>query len=439
MECYEVKAVHEPVDIMVEVPGSKSITNRALLMAVMAEGESVLNGVLFSDDSEYFLGALEELGFGIEIDREKKQVKVLGKGGDIPKKEASIYVGSAGTAARFLTAFLAMSDGVYEITSSEQMKRRPMKELLVVLETLGAEITYLEDAYTFPMRIEGIGRKTEKENCSTIVELNIDRSSQFLSALLMVAPLRFRKLSIQLTGKRSARAYVEMTEQMMKQFGHEGVTKIDENCYQVCSTGYTGRCYQVEPDVSAACYFYAMAAVTGGKAVVRHVSKDSLQGDMRFLDVLERMGCELIWEAQEGMPEEQLVVCGPENGILKGVHENLCNFSDQALTLGAIAPFADAPVTITGIGHIRGQESDRLEALCTELGKMGIRTESGNDYVTIFPQSPRAATIETYDDHRVAMSFAVTGLRCDGMVIRNPLCCKKTFPEYFQIMENIIQ
>lgn len=438
MERYEVKTVQKPLDITVEVPGSKSITNRALLMAAMAKGESVIKGVLFSDDSEHFLNALIELGFEVQVDRRKKEVKIKGTGGKIPKKNAKIFVGSAGTAARFLTAFLAMSDGTYEITSSEQMKKRPMKELLELLESLGAKITYMEENDTFPMKIEGLGNQIEKVGSST-VELNIDRSSQFLSAMLMVAPLRFEKLTICLTGERSARAYVEMTEQMMKQFGHPGVVKTDENCYRVEEAVYQGQQYQVEPDVSAACYFYAMAAVTGGKAVVAHVSKDSLQGDMCFLDVLERMGCTLNWGNKDGFVKEQLTVCGPKKGGLKGITQDFCNFSDQALTMAAIAPFANAPVTITGIGHIRGQESDRLQVICTELGKMGIQTKQDGDSVKIFPGSPKASQVETYDDHRVAMSFAIIGLRSAGVVIQNPLCCKKTFPEYFQIMENILQ
>lgn len=296
MKIYSVKPVDRPVAIEVEVPGSKSITNRALLMAAMGNGESVLRGVLFSDDSSYFLQALEKLGFEIEVREEERTVRIVGRGGQIPRKDTEVYVGSAGTAARFLTAFLAMSDGIYRVDSSEQMKRRPMRELLEALGQLGAKISYREEEYTFPMIIEGAGRdKAEKREASAAVELNIDRSSQFLSALLMTAPILFSSLKIRLTGSRSARSYVEMTEQMMKQFGHPGVKRLDENCYETVSGEYRARCYQIEPDVSAACYFYAMAAVTGGNAVVYHMRKDSLQGDMKFLKVLEQMGCTAAW------------------------------------------------------------------------------------------------------------------------------------------------
>lgn len=436
METYPVRTVQKPIDIMVEVPGSKSITNRALLMAAMGKGESELNGVLFSDDTRYFLQALKELGFVIRVEEEKKRVCIVGQGGKIPKKEAEVYVGSAGTAARFLTAFLAMGDGIYQVDSSEQMKKRPMKELLCVLEDLGVEISYQEERYNFPMQISGIGAKGSSYGQIAEVKLNIDRSSQFLSALLMVAPLRFESLTVRLTGKRNARSYVEITEQMMKQFGHPGVEK-DENCYQVNKADYLARNYRIEPDVSAACYFYAMAAVTGGRAMVYRMRKDSLQGDMKFLNVLEQMGCTLSWKP--GKDGEELWLTGPEGGRLRGVSEVFSDFSDQALTMAAVAPFADAPVVIRGIAHIRGQESNRIKVIQTELGRMGIKCEETEDSITIYPGEVQGAFVHTYDDHRVAMAFAITGLRAEGIQIENPSCCKKTFPEYFSVLNQILQ
>ncbi len=430
MEKYLVQKVSKPLHIEAEVPGSKSITNRALLMAAMCRGQSELNGVLFSEDSLYFLDALKQLGFFVEIEKAEKCVRILGQGGGTPKKEAKIFVGSAGTAARFLTAYLAMCDGRYEIDASEQMKKRPMQELLEALEQLGARITYLQEEYTFPMVIEGI----KQSAASASVALNIDRSSQFLSALLMAAPLRFGELTIDLTGTRSARSYVKMTEQMMKQFGHPGVRQIDADCYRVMQGDYQNRQYQIEPDVSAACYFYAMAAVTGGTAIVRHMRKDSLQGDMRFLDVLCRMGCTLSW-TEKG----QLMLKAPGQGMLKGVTASFSDFSDQALTAAAIAPYADSPVTIQGIAHTRGQESDRIAVICTELERLGIRCQEKEDGVTIYPGEVKGTTVKTYNDHRVAMAFAITGLSSEGVVIENPQCCKKTFPEYFQILNQIIE
>lgn len=451
MDTYQVRLLGEHPCISVTVPGSKSITNRALLMAAMAEGETVLTGILFSDDSRVFLRALQEMGFSVDIDEQEKRVSVKGMGGRIPKASAEIYVGSAGTAARFLTAFVAMSDGCYRLNASSQMKRRPMKELLDALRELGAGIRCLEEEDTFPLEITGIGSGDSgiwEEAVS--ISLNIDRSSQFLSALLMTVPLRFRQLYIRLTGSRSARSYVEMTEQMMKQFGHPGVERIDENCYGVMGaecrsqsggrlesagqgkTVYQARQYQVEPDVSAACYFYGMAAITGGKAHVHHVCRDSLQGDMKFLEVLEQMGCTLEWR------EGQLYLQGPEPGGLSGVDVDMSDFSDQALTLAAIAPYASGPVRVHNVGHIRGQECDRIYAIEKNLARMGVRCDVAEDGFTVYPSPPHPATVETFHDHRVAMAFTLTGLRAEGIVIEEPSCCGKTFETYFKVLDQVL-
>jgi 3-phosphoshikimate 1-carboxyvinyltransferase len=439
-------------DIVAEVPGSKSITNRALLLAAMADGTSRLEGAAFSEDSVHFLNALKELGFTAQADEKKCSVVIEGHGGKIPNKNAKIYVGSAGTAARFLTAFTAMGDGEYILESSDQMKKRPMRELLVALESLGAEFTWLEDEYTFPMKVKGIlygrnsdinsAKKSEMNLNGVIadkviepkqVDLNIDRSSQFLSALLLVLPIAFDNVTIKMTGTRQARSYVEMTEQMMKQFGHTGIEKLAGDCYRVRGMKYTALNYNIEPDVSAACYFYALAAATGKRAMVKRMRKDSLQGDMKFIDLLEKMGCEVRWDKDK---ENNLWLKGPD-GKLKGIEVKMSDFSDQALTLAAIAPFADSKVTITGISHIRGQESDRIKVIVDELTKMGISCNELTDGVEIYPGTPKNVEIETYNDHRVAMSFAVTGLAGDGMTILNPECCKKTFAGFFDEIDRL--
>lgn len=442
MECYAVKKLDKPSDIVASVPGSKSMTNRALLMAVMADGNTVLSGVQFSEDANIFIKALQDLGFIVSVDETKREVSVCGAGGEIPNGDADIYVGSAGTAARFLTAFTAFSSGVYRLSSSEQMERRPMRELLVALEEIGAKYKWLGDEYSFPFEVSGIKRS---DYCKIKkVPLNIDRSSQFLSALLMTAPSAMEELTVELTGTRSARSYVEMTEQMMKMFGHQGTRHVQvgdaHDGYLVRGGGYKAGKYQIEPDVSAACYFYAAAAVTGGTAIVRNMRFDSLQGDMRFIDVLKQMGCQVVWDNVSEDGNQELCVKGPKDGKLSAVKIDMSDFSDQALTLAAIAPFADAPVEISGIGHIRRQESDRMQVIITELSRMGIHSEfieDGNG-IRIFPGEPKGAEIETYNDHRVAMSFALTGLRADGVIIKNPDCCKKTFAEYFDIFEKAI-
>ncbi|MDO4166297.1 MAG: 3-phosphoshikimate 1-carboxyvinyltransferase [Eubacteriales bacterium] len=430
MDVYKVKTIAEPPNLQVSVPGSKSITNRALLMAAMAEGMTILRGVQFSEDSLHFLTALQDLGFAVTVDQQCCQVMIRGYGGRIPRNEATIYVGSAGTAARFLTAFVAMSPGRYRLNASEQMKKRPMRELLVALEEIGARFTWLGDPYAFPMEVQGMGRRHGEYR----IQLNIDRSSQFLSALLMTSPLMLDSLVIELTGTRSARSYVNMTEQMMRQFGHPGVQKYGEDCYQVKRSSYHAQEYTVEPDVSAACYFYAIAAVTGGTAIVQHMCRDSLQGDMKFLEVLEQMGCTLRWIPGDGQTE-RLELVGPQNGTLHGIDIKMSDFSDQALTLAAIAPYADAPVTIRGVSHIRRQESDRLQVIVTELERIGIHCDMLSDGVVIHPGQPHGARIQTYQDHRVAMSFAITGLRTEGIEIADPMCCRKTFAQYFELFE----
>ena len=345
-----------------------------------------------------------------------------------------------------------MGDGEYILESSDQMRKRPMRELLVALESLGAEFTWLEDEYTFPMKVKGIlygrnsdinsAKKSEMNLNGVIadkviepkqVDLNIDRSSQFLSALLLVLPIAFDDVTIKMTGTRQARSYVEMTEQMMKQFGHTGIEKLAGDCYRVRGMKYTALNYNIEPDVSAACYFYALAAATGKRAMVKRMRKDSLQGDMKFIGMLEKMGCEVRWDKDK---ENNLWLKGPD-GKLKGIEVKMSDFSDQALTLAAIAPFADSKVTITGIAHIRGQESDRIKVIVDELTKIGISCNELTDGVEIYPGTPKNVEIETYNDHRVAMSFAVTGLAGDGMTILNPECCKKTFAGFFDEIDRL--
>lgn len=426
---YKVRCQDGPVHGTVEVPGSKSITNRALLLAALAQGTSTVKGVLFSKDSEVFLEALASLGIEMAVDRKCHEVRLQGCAGALPVKKGEIYVGSAGTAARFITALAGMSDGRYEMKSSPQMKKRPMKDLLRALEILGARIRYKEEPYAFPFEIEGAGGGS-----GTVEEipLNIDESSQYLSALLMTAPMLKKDITIKLTGKRSAKSYVAITQRMMQEFGADVISQLGEDVYRIRAGGrYMPGEYQVEPDVSAACYFYAMAAVTGGSMTVRHVMPDSMQGDIRFLDVLEQMGSS-IRQTPEGICVE-----GAPGGILEGIRVCMSDFSDQTMTLAAIAPFAKDIVEITGVSHIRRQESNRIQAICQELTRMGIVCEELDDGIRIHPGIPEAAVVHTYDDHRMAMAFSLTGLRAPGIVIADPACCSKTFAEYFEVFDSL--
>lgn len=421
---YQVKKVEEPHDIVTSVPGSKSITNRALLIAALAEGTSVLHGVLFSDDSRHFMQALYDLGFPIHIDEDEETVTIEGFGGEIPNEEAEIYVGSAGTAARFLTAFLGLSKGKYRITASEQMKMRPMKELLVALEEMGSQIEYEEEEYCFPFTIGNFECKKSK------VTIDVDKSSQFLSALLISSVLLPQNFLIKVTGSHGM-AYVSMTMRMMQQFG-VGVERTIMGAYRRRHDKTYEACeYDIEPDVSAACYFYALAPLLRVKVKVKGVYMDCLQGDVKFLKVLVRMGCRLESE------EDGVLILPPKEKFLGGSFD-LSTFSDQALTLAAIAPFANSKVCMMNIGHIRYQECDRIEAIVNNLANMGIAAVEQGNNVFILPGTPNAGVIKTYDDHRVAMAFSLIGTMIEGVAIENPACTRKTFEKYFEVLEKSV-
>ena len=423
LEKYYVKKVNNiPNRIEVEVPGSKSITNRALLIAAMADGTSVIKGVLFSDDSRHFLQCLIDLGFSVEIDETNKKVTIEGKNGKIPKKEAEIYVGSAGTAARFLTAMLGLSEGTYTIRASAQMEKRPMDSLFASLKELGADITYLGEEGHLPARIGSSGIRTD---CVTV---DIEKSSQFLSALLISSNLLKRDFTIQIAGNHGM-AYIDMTIHMMEQFGYKVEKRAEREYYIPAHQQYKALEYQVEPDVSAACYFYGMAAILGCETLVKHVHRDSMQGDIQFLDALTAMGCNAK-ELSEG-----ILLQGTDT--YKGIEIDMGSFSDQTMTMAVTAIFAEGATTITGIEHIRYQESNRIQAVINELTRIGITCEEVDGGIRIYPGEPKPAEIETYEDHRMAMAFSLAGLRAEGIVIKDPMCCRKTFETYFDVLDKI--
>lgn len=428
---YEVPYIYDKVNtsrkeaVCVRVPGSKSITNRALLLATLADGTSTLRDVLFSDDSRHFLKCVQDLGFETTVDEETKVITVKGLGGAVPLAEAKQYVGSAGTAARFLTAYLGVSHGTYHMDASEQMRKRPMAPLLASLRELGCEITCTEKEGFFPftLRSHGFGKDS--------ISVDIEHSSQFLSALLIASTLSEEDFRVTVEGSHGM-AYIEMTCKMMEQFGVES-KRIAPDCFLTkAGQSYQALDYAIEPDVSAACYFYALSPLLHIPVMVEGVHFNSLQGDVAFVKILEQMGCTAT-DTPEG-----IVVEPPVGETFHGVTVDMSACSDQAITLAAIAPFADSPTTINGIGHIRYQESNRIQAIVTELGKMGIRCEEGESSITIYPGTPKASLVETYDDHRMAMGFSLIGLRSAGIVINDPDCCRKTFENYFSVLEDMI-
>lgn len=427
MNQYKVRPLTGSSSIKIEVPGSKSITNRALMLAALGKKKCILRGVLFSDDSRAFLSCLQELGFDVVIEEEKKIVTIKGMGGEIPNRNATINVRSAGTAARFLTVMLAFAGGHYTLNSSEQMKKRPMEPLLSELRKAGVKITCLEKEGHFPFVIES-------ENVN-IREITIDTniSSQFASALLMSATLLPDGLTLHMSGERSSGAYVLMTLSMMEQFDIQ-VVKNGADCEITKGQSYGLEEYDIEPDMSAACYFYAMAAILNRKVTVLGTHEEtSLQGDKKFLGILRALGCQV-----EDLPEG-VTVTGVEK--YSGITVDMKDFSDQALTMAVVAAFADTPTRIEHIGHIRMQESDRIQAIINELNRMGVGCKElpEADGVEIIPAPIQPAEIETYEDHRVAMSFTLAGLRAEGIVIKNPLCCGKTFENYFDVIDSLYE
>ncbi len=443
MEKYKVKTIKEKKNIRASVPGSKSITNRALMLAAMSSGKCVLTNVLFSDDSRAFLECLNKLGFQVDINEPECKVVIKGENGKVPNKQATINVRSAGTAARFITVFLAVAGGDYVLESSEQMKKRPMRELLDSLVEKGVDIKYLEEEGHFPFELHSKGISNAEMTIDTTI------SSQYASALLMASVINGMKVN--LTGSRIDGAYIKITLKMMEQFGIKVDTmnsSVDNVCYNdlltesnfkkksyiIESQKFAVDSYFVEPDMSAACYFYAMAIILGVKSIVNGIHMNSMQGDIKFLSVLEQMGCKL------SDTELGVEVDGSDYGFA-GLDIDMSDFSDQALTMAVVAAFAKTPTRIRNIGHIRGQESDRVQVIVNELNKLGCKAQIIEEYgqtdVLITPFTLHGAEIETYDDHRVAMSFAMVGLRIDGVVIKNPMCCKKTFENYFDVLDEI--
>ena len=426
MNEYRVKKIDHIKEIEVQVPGSKSITNRALLLAALSAHRCTLHGVLLSDDSRAFLDSLEKLGFEVEADEETKDVVIQGLGGKIPNHHASINVRSAGTAARFLTVMLALAGGEYELQASPQMCKRPMKPLLDILKQAGVEFAFIgeEDHFPFVMKSQSVSMKE--------VQVDTGISSQFASALLMSGVLLPDGVTVLLSGDRAEGSYIKMTLAMMEQFGIKSVKL--KNGYRIPHTESFGvEQYQVEPDVSGACYFYAMAPLLQTDVKVKNVHMDSLQGDIKFLQVLESMGCMLTDEA------DGVKMSGSGLTEYPGVDVSMKDFSDQTMTMAALSPFAKEPTLIRNIGHIRFQETDRIHAILTELTRMGITCEEAPecDGIRIMPGTVEECRVETYEDHRMAMAFSLVGLKTGKITIRNPECCRKTFENYFELLDGL--
>jgi 3-phosphoshikimate 1-carboxyvinyltransferase len=416
-----------PVDGVVRPPGSKSLTNRALLAAALATGTSTLEGVLFADDTEAMLRCIGALGSTVSVDRSAHRVVIEGTGGRLTEGPVALDAGLSGTTARFIAAALALGRGPYRLDGATPLRARPMAPVLDAVRQLGASVT--EDGITghLPVTVSGGATGVGPGGEQAVVRLAGDVSSQFTSGLLLAGPCLAGGVRVELTTDAVSRPYLDMTVAVMQSFG-ASVTSPDERTFVVGPGGYRPSTYAIEPDASAASYLFAVAAVCGGRVRVEGLGEGSLQGDVAFVDVLERMGCTVHRNA--GAIEV-------EGGPLRGIEADFEPISDTAQTLAAIAPFADGPTRISGIGFVRAKETDRIGSVVTELRRAGIDATEEPDGYRIAPGTPHPATIETYDDHRMAMSFTLLGLRVPGIAIADPGCVAKTFPDYFRVIETL--
>jgi 3-phosphoshikimate 1-carboxyvinyltransferase len=419
-----------PFRATIAPPGSKSLTNRALVIAALADGVCTLSNVLLADDTEVMIGGLKALGYKLHVDRLKGRVRVHGKSGAVTAKAADIPCGNSGTTIRFLTALCSLGKGKYRLSGSARMRERPIGELVELLEALGGRVRYEErDGYP-PVLVEGKGLAGGR------AAFPAAHSSQYLSAVLMAAPYAETDVIIALEPGQTSWPYVEMTARLMLLFGAQVIISLDHpgerpKELRVFRGVYGARDYTVEPDASNATYFMAAAAIRpGARATIPGLGRGSLQGDVGFGEVLEKMG------ASVTLDDHSVTVDGAER--LHGVDIDMGAMPDAAMTLAAIAVFAHGHTTIRGLHTFRIKETDRLAALETELRKLGATVEVEDDTLHIDPPHEfRPAVIDTYDDHRMAMAFAVVGTRADGVTIRGPECVSKTYPRFFEDLESL--
>jgi 3-phosphoshikimate 1-carboxyvinyltransferase len=406
-----------PVHGSIRPPGSKSITNRALACAMVADGTSALRGTLASDDTRVMLDALKTLGIGVRALDDGATIEVEGCPGRIPAETAELFVGNSGTTIRFLVPMLSVAGrDSYRLHGTARMHERPIGDLLAALRSLGASVESEHGNDCPPVVVHAGGAH------GGTAHVRGDISSQFLSGLLMAAPCASKPVTLIVDGPLVSRPYVEMTLAVMRSFGVEVAFDQSFARFEIPRVAYRAVDYDIEPDASAASYFFAAAAITGGTVTVEGLSRRSLQGDVAFVDVLERMGCRVV------AGENSITVTG---GALRGITIDMNAISDTVQTLAAVALFAQGPTIITDVAHIRHKETDRIAALATELRKLGATVDERPDGLRIEPGALRGAPIDTYDDHRMAMSLALVGLRVPGVVIRDPGCTAKTYPKFF--------
>jgi 3-phosphoshikimate 1-carboxyvinyltransferase len=426
-----MQTVGRPIVGRIRPPGSKSITNRALICAALAEGTSTLRGALDSDDTRVMVDALKALQLEVEHDRLTRTIRIAGCAGRIPAAKADLFIGNSGTTVRFLTSMLALGHGRFRLHGTPRMHERPIQDLIDALAALGCRAVSESGNGCPPVIVEAAGL------AGGAASVRGDVSSQFLSGLLLAAPYAAAPIELRVADALVSQPYITMTLDVMRAFGID-VSRGDLRRFTIPGGHYRGQDYDVEPDASAASYFFAAAAVTGGEVTVEGLNRRALQGDVAFVDVLAQMGC-TVRESADG-----LTVRGPDPARgerLRGIDVDMNAISDTVQTLGPVAMFAAGPTTIRGVGHIRHKETDRIRAVAVELRKLGATVEEATDGLKIVPQADVSgylgAEIDTYDDHRMAMSFALAGLKIPGVVIRDPGCTAKTYPEFFADLERL--
>jgi 3-phosphoshikimate 1-carboxyvinyltransferase len=420
---YDVAPAEGPVEGEVLLPGSKSLTNRALCLAALAEGESRLESPLLSDDTLFMVAGLKNIGIQVRKREMQDFITVLGKGGRIPWGEGRVWAGSAGTVMRFMTALLTLGNGTYRLDGDDHLRRRPLSTLVEALRSVGASIRCLGHEGTRPpLEITGNGTLRGGR-----VLLPGETSSQFLTALLLAGPRMEEGIDVVLEGELTSKPYADLTVDVMGRFGviveREGYER-----FRVGPGTYRGTTYRVEGDASAATYFLAVPAVLGGRVRVRGVGRESSQGDAAFPSVLERMGAEVT------SGPDWIEVAGP---VKTGGVFDMNAMPDATLTLAVLGPFVSSPIEIRNVPNLRLKESDRIASLGNELARLGARVETFDDGLTVHPGPLKGARVETYNDHRVAMAFAVAGLAVPGVSIEDPGCVSKSFPDFFERLESL--
>ncbi len=418
---------------IVKIPGSKSDTNRALVIAALTQGESVLQGISESDDSSLLMQSLEKLGvtFDQVIDHDGTGIalKVQGNGGKFEPFFGELTCGIAGTTGRFLAAVCALVPGEFVLTGEGKMLERPMRELLEGLRGLGVQFEYLGKEGCLPVKFQNksipLGGK---------VQMPGNISSQFFTALLLITPVLSQGLEIEVLGEQVSKSYIDMTLGIMRDFGVEVNNQNYQKYFVSSGQNYIAKEYQIEGDASGCSYFWSIAAITGQRVRVTNINPASVQGDVGFAHILEQMGCEVVKNEIERWIEVQ----GPTDLTnLRAVEVDMENMPDTAQTLAVVAAFTQGKTRINGLSTLKNKETDRLLATQNELEKMGIHVQTGQDWIEIMGGQPHKATIETYHDHRMAMSFAVAGSRISNMVIKNSQVVSKSFPNFWQKLKLI--